>query len=104
MAPEPLSRIPKNRKKKMTENEMMEKFLNENTDILLKYMLWKEHIMEPQVLNPDVKIDAVDVDVTVNHKGNYGFSNYGEVMYGTSGTSTLNHGVIEQSPEDPTRV
>ena len=100
MAHEPLSRIPKNRKKKMTENEMMEKFLNENTDILLKYMLWKEHIMEPQVLSADVKIEAEDV---THYESTLGAEGLKE-LFKDNGLTDINYGVIEPNPEDPTRV
>ena len=70
----------------MTECEMMEKFLNENTDILLKYMMWKEYIMEPQVMNSNVDVEAEDVDfITLNDPG--------DEMNGTSGKSNMNYGV-----------
>jgi len=46
----------------MTEVEMQTKFINENMDILHKYLLWKETILEPQVVDSDVKIEAEDVD------------------------------------------
>jgi len=46
----------------MTEVEMQTKFINENMDILHKYLLWKETILEPQIVNSDVEIQANDVD------------------------------------------
>lgn len=62
MAHKPLSRIPKNRKKKMTEEEMQTMFINENMDILHKYLLWKETILPSQIVDSNVKIEADDVD------------------------------------------
>jgi hypothetical protein len=47
----------------MTEYEMMKKFIEENTDITLKYLMWQELILEPQVVNSDVKIEAEDINI-----------------------------------------
>lgn len=45
-----------------TEEELQTKFINENMDILHKYLLWKETILEPQVVDSDVNVEAVDID------------------------------------------
>ena len=50
----------------MTEYEMMKKFIEENTDITLKYLMWQELILEPQVVNSDVKIEAEDIELIDN--------------------------------------
>ena len=53
----------------MTEYEMMKKFIEENTDITLKYLMWQELILEPQVVNSDVNIEAEDTEcetITIN--------------------------------------
>ena len=65
MNSKPLSRIPKNRKTKnnMTEAQMMEKFINEHADIAFKYVLWQETILPNQVFNPDVNVEAIDVEL-----------------------------------------
>jgi len=47
----------------MTECEMMTKFIEENTDIALKYLMWQELILEPQVVNSDVNIEAEDINI-----------------------------------------
>ena len=98
MATKPLSRIPKNRKPKMkqTEGEMALQFIEENGHTL-SFIMWQELILEPQVISGDVSVEAIDVDyITMNDPG--------DENNGTSGKSTLNYGVIEQSSEDPTRV
>ena len=46
----------------MTECEKYRKFIEENTDITLKYMIWEEQFLEPQVFDSNVNIDADDVD------------------------------------------
>jgi|VirMetMinimDraft_7_1064189.scaffolds.fasta_scaffold211924_2 hypothetical protein len=47
----------------MTDCEMMTKFIEENTDIALKYLMWQELILEPQVVNSDVNIEAEDINI-----------------------------------------
>ena len=106
MENKPLSRIPKNRKSKMknnmTEAQMMEKFINEHADIAFKYVLWQETILPNQIFNPDVNVEAVDLNgeevqfITFNDPG--------DEHNNTSGNSVVNYGVIEQLPDDPTRV
>lgn len=49
----------------MTEYEMQDKFINENMDVLHKYLLWKETILPAQVLDDSVKIEAEEVETTV---------------------------------------
>lgn len=45
------------------ELELQNRFINENMDILQKYLIWKEFISEePQILNTDVNVEAQDVD------------------------------------------
>jgi hypothetical protein len=46
----------------MTEEELQTKFINENMDILKKYLIWKEHILPPQVLDESVDIEAETQD------------------------------------------
>ena len=46
----------------MTECEMMTRFIEENTDITLKYMIWQDQFLEPQVYDNNVEIDANDID------------------------------------------
>lgn len=69
----------------MTEEEMQTKFLNENMDVLHKYLLWKETILPSQIVDADVKIEAEDVE-SVELNGTSGFSitnkvieNYGKM-------------------------
>jgi len=49
------------------EYELQTRFINENMDILHKYLIWKEFISEengdPQILDADVKIEGQDVSV-----------------------------------------
>jgi hypothetical protein len=47
----------------MTETEMQSKFINENMDVLQKYLLWRETILPSQILDPGVEMPAVDTDV-----------------------------------------
>lgn len=49
----------------MTEYEMQDKFINENMDVLHKYLLWKETILPAQVLDDSVKIEAEEVETIV---------------------------------------
>ena len=42
---------------------MMKKFIEENTDITIKFLMWQELILEPQVVNSDVKIEAEDINI-----------------------------------------
>ena len=49
------------------EYELQTRFINENMDILHKYLIWKEFISEengdPQILDAEVIIKADDVSV-----------------------------------------
>lgn len=49
------------------EYELQTRFINENMDVLHKYLIWKEFISEengdPQILDADVKIEGQDVSV-----------------------------------------
>ena len=49
----------------VTEYEMQDKFINENMDVLHKYLLWKETILPAQVLDDSVKIEAEEVETIV---------------------------------------
>lgn len=49
----------------MTEEEMQTKFINENMDILHKYLLWKETILPSQILDDSVEIEAEEVKAIV---------------------------------------
>lgn len=42
----------------MNEAELMTRFIEENTDIALKYIIWKEHIL--QLEDTNYKNDGVD--------------------------------------------
>ena len=47
----------------LQEYELQTRFLNENLDILQKYLIWKDFISEPQIVNEDVEIKADDVEL-----------------------------------------
>lgn len=70
----------------MTEQEMQTKFINENMDVLQKYLIWREAILQPQILEEGVDMPAIDTEVVdLTDK-------FHESFNGTSGTS----GVTEQ--------
>ena len=48
---------------------MQTKFIEENMDILHKYLLWKETILPSQIVDNDVEIPAEDVEYEVVEKG-----------------------------------
>ena len=49
------------------EYQMMKQFIEENTDIALKFMMWQDLIMEPQVFTGNVDAEDQDCEViTVN--------------------------------------
>jgi len=53
----------------MTEYEMMKKFIEENTDITLKFLIWQEKFLEPQIFTNDVQVEAEDIEcetITIN--------------------------------------
>ena len=58
----------------MTEYEMQDKFLNENMDVLHKYLLWKETILPAQVVTSNVDFNAEDVEYEVIEGGTSGNS------------------------------
>ena len=69
----------------MTEEEMQTKFINENMDILHKYLIWKEAILPSQILDDSVEIEAEETEV-VELNGTSGMSitkkvieNYGKM-------------------------
>ena len=43
---------------KFTEEQLMTRFIEENTDITLKYMLWKELILQNE--DDDYRNDGID--------------------------------------------
>ena len=49
----------------MDKCEKYEKFLEENTDIMLKYMMWEEQFLEPQLFTNNTKIEADDTDFEI---------------------------------------
>ena len=49
----------------MTETEMQTKFINENMDVLHKYLLWKETILPSQILDDSVEIEAEEATAIV---------------------------------------
>ena len=71
----------------MTEYEMQDKFINENMDVLHKYLLWKETILPAQVVTSNVDFNAEDVDYEVIGEGVSGYSITEQVIknYGIMG-------------------
>lgn len=47
----------------LQEYELQTRFINENVDILQKYLIWKDFISDPQIVNEDVEIEADDVEL-----------------------------------------
>lgn len=45
------------------EYELMKRFIEENTDITLKYMIWSEEFQDPQIFTNEV--DAEDTECEV---------------------------------------
>lgn len=45
-----------------TECEWMDDFINSNSDIALKYIMWKDMQLEPQIFTNETNIDADDAD------------------------------------------
>ena len=78
----------------MTETEMQSKFINENMDVLQKYLIWRETILPPQILDEGVEMPAIDTDVVdLTDK-------FHESFNGTSGTSVTeniakNYGIMD---------
>ena len=75
---------------KLTEEEMMKKFIEDHAEIAFKYMIWQEQILPNQIFNPDVQIDAEDVDVEVIYDTDPG-DEYSGGTSGQSKTNTLNN-------------
>ena len=51
----------------LKEYELQTRFINENMDILQKYLIWKEFISEdPQIVDNSVDIEAEDTDYELN--------------------------------------
>lgn len=46
----------------LQEYELQTRFINENMDILQKYLIWKDFISEPQIVNNGVEIEANEVE------------------------------------------
>lgn len=44
----------------MTEGELALKFIDEN-NLAMKFLLWQELFLDPQIVNPDVKVEAEDI-------------------------------------------
>ena len=40
------------------EYELMKRFIEENTDITLKFMMWQEEFLEPQIFTQDVDAES----------------------------------------------
>ena len=86
----------------MTEIEMQTKFINENMDVLQKYLLWRETILPPQILDEGVDMPAIDtdvVDLSFMDETNL-TSDFKESFNGTSGTSITeniakNYGIMD---------
>ena len=45
-----------------TECELMKDFIDSNSDIALKYIMWVDLISEPQIFTNETNIDADDAD------------------------------------------
>ena len=89
----------------LTEVEMQSKFINENMDVLHKYLLWRETILPPQILDADVEMPAIDTEVVdlsfmdEPRKGDL-TQQWEESFNGTSGHSITeqiikNYGIID---------
>ena len=80
----------------MTEQEMQTEFINTNMDVLQKYLIWREAILQPQILEEGVDMPAIDTDVVdlsfMNEREGDLTQQWEESFQGTSGTS----GVTEQ--------
>ena len=49
------------------EYQMMKEFIESNTDITLKFLMWQDLIMEPQVFTGKVEAEDADCEiVTIN--------------------------------------
>jgi hypothetical protein len=47
----------------LKEYELQTRFINENMDVLQKYLIWKEFINEdPQIIDSGVKIEAQNIE------------------------------------------
>lgn len=87
---------------KLTDGEMAIQFIEDN-GLTYKFILWQELFLEPQVMNADVNVEAEDVtyyESTLTQEELNQLLGEG----GTSGKSNVNYGIIEQLPDDPTRV
>ena len=90
--------------KKMTEQEMQTEFINTNMDVLQKYLIWREVILQPQILDAGVEMPAIDTDVVDlsfmdERKGDL-TQQWEESFNGTSGHSITeqiikNYGIID---------
>lgn len=86
----------------MTETEMQTEFINTNMDVLQKYLIWREAILAPQILDEGVEMPAIDtdvVDLSFMDETNL-TSDFEESFNGTSGTSVTeniikNYGIID---------
>jgi len=63
---------------------MQTKFINENMDILHKYLIWKETILEPQIVDSTVEFEgeiteAIDVTGEVGYSEIKKIENYGKM-------------------------
>jgi len=63
---------------------MQTKFINENMDILHKYLIWKEAILEPQIVDSTVEFEgeiteAIDVTGEVGYSEIKKIENYGKM-------------------------
>ena len=91
----------------MTETEMQSKFINENMDVLHKYLMWRETILPPQILDAGVEMPAVDQSVVdlsfMDEREGDLTQQWEESFQGTSGTSgksitetiAKNYGIID---------
>ena len=55
----------------MTDCEMMTKFIEENADIALKFIMWQDLILEPQVFEGEIEAEDIESEIiTIQDNGN----------------------------------
>lgn len=57
------------------EYELMKRFIEENTDITLKFMMWQEEFLDPQIFTQQVDADEIECEVLKLNINEDGFIN-----------------------------
>ena len=57
------------------EYELMKRFIEENTDITLKFMMWSEEFQDPQIFTQDVDAEEAECEVINLNVDEDGFIN-----------------------------